>query len=132
MKVEFNIGLDVAGTRNSLHDCTQRARRALEMIKAAGLRYNVERICSQYEGPDGQLHLEQTLVVEISVFEASRINSIRSVAYEVAVALDQDCVAVFWPAAEKGELVGPSAAKWGEFNINYFRTYREVALPKAA
>ena len=132
MKVEFNIGLDIAGARNSLHDCTLRARQAIEIIKITGIRYRVERISSQYEGPDGTIHLEQALVVELSVYEAARIASIRSLAYEIAVALSRDCVAVFWPATERGELVGPNAAKWGDFNINFFKTFSEVSLPRAA
>ncbi len=132
MKVEFNIGLDVAGARNSLHDCTLRARQAINIIKSTGIRYQVERISSQYEGPDGTIHLEQTLVVELSVYEAARIASIRSLAYEIAVALSQDCVAVFWPATERGELIGPNAVKWGDFNINFFKTFAEVSLPRVA
>lgn len=132
MKVEFNIGLDVAGSRNSLHDCTVRARQAISIIKSTGIRYQVERISSQYEGPDGTIHLEQALVVELSVYEAARIASIRSLAYEIAVALSQDCVAVYWPSADRGELIGPNAAKWGAFNINHFKTFSEVSLLRAA
>lgn len=132
MKVELNIGLDVAGERNSLHDCTLRARQAINIIKSSGIRYQVERIASQYEAPGGDLVLEQALVVELSVYNTAHAKAIRSLAYEISTALQQDCVAVFWPATEAGELVGPNAAKWGPFNINFFKTFSEVSLPRAA
>lgn len=38
----------------------------------------------------------------------------------VAEDLDQDCIAAYSEAAGKGKLIGPRAAKWGEFNPEYF------------
>lgn len=34
--------------------------------------------------------------------------------------LGQDCIAVYDYAAQEGDLIGPNAAAWGEFNPAYF------------
>ena len=39
----------------------------------------------------------------------------------LATALDQDCVAVYDWATQRGSLVGDLADKWGEFNPEYFQ-----------
>lgn len=40
--------------------------------------------------------------------------------YAVAEALDQDCIALWDRMGNEGRLVGPRAAKWGDFNPEYF------------
>jgi len=40
--------------------------------------------------------------------------------FDVALALCQECIAVFDPESGNGELIGPRAEKWGEFNPHYF------------
>lgn len=132
MKVELNIGLNVAGRRNSQNDCTQRARKALEIIRHAGFRYQADRVVSQYEGDDGQLHLEDTLVVEVDAPSVGSNRTVKALAYEIAIELEQECVAIFFPRTGSGDLVGPSAASWGEFRLEFFRRYADVALPRAA
>lgn len=34
--------------------------------------------------------------------------------------LKQDCIAVFHPATGEGELIGPNAVAWGEFDADFF------------
>lgn len=38
--------------------------------------------------------------------------------HEICQLLKQDCIAVF--DGENGELIGPNAAKWGQFNPEFF------------
>lgn len=42
--------------------------------------------------------------------------------YTLATVLGQDCIAVWHPLqpGQPGELIGPSAAAWGEFNPEFF------------
>lgn len=60
-----------------------------------------------------QSSTEQTLIV--------RIDSVPTlVIYEASTALNQDCIAVSPDNGQTGELIGPNAAAWGEFNREYF------------
>ena len=38
----------------------------------------------------------------------------------VAIALEQDCIAVYKPSTGKGALIGPRSYKWGDFSPEYF------------
>ena len=38
----------------------------------------------------------------------------------VAIALEQDCIAVYKPSTGKGALIGPRSYKWGAFSPEYF------------
>lgn len=131
MKFELNIGLSIKGRRNSLADCTTRARAALAIIRSAGLQYLAERASSEYEGPSG-ICAEEVLVVEVNapVFGGER--KVLALAYEIAVAIEQDCVAILDPSSARGHLVGPRAAEWGSFNPEFFINYADVSLRAAA
>jgi len=39
----------------------------------------------------------------------------------LATALDQDCIALYDWAIQKGSLIGDKADQWGEFNPEYFQ-----------
>lgn len=132
MKIELNIGLNVKSEANTQHRCTQRARKALEIIKAAGLRYKVDRLAVQHEGDDGVLQLEDALVVEADVPPVGGHRTVNALAYEICREINQDCVAVYFPLADRGELIGPNASAWGEFNHEFFYRFADVALPRAA
>lgn len=43
-----------------------------------------------------------------------------SVLYALALALAQDCIAVYDTGAQAGRLIGPKAREWGTFNPQYF------------
>lgn len=58
---------------------------------------------------------EQTLIVKLRVAEVfkSKINLLCEL-------LAQDCIALRGGATNAGSLQGPNAAKWGEFNPDFF------------
>jgi len=56
---------------------------------------------------------EDTFIASVSGFT-------RSIAFDVSVALDQDCIAVV--DGTHGELIGPRVSEWGTFNPVYFKT----------
>jgi len=132
VKIELNIGLDVKGSANTQTQRTERARKALDIIRAAGLRYQVERLASQYEDNDGVAHLEDTLVVEVDVPPIGGERTINALAYQICIEIEQECIAVYNYVRQRGELIGPNASSWGSFDINFFRFYSEAALPRAA
>lgn len=72
-------------------------------------------VCS-YNGPDGDVIVE-TIVAKMDV---SGIREAFGIAYFLAVTLGQDCVAMQAYDGACGYLVGPNAAKWGEFNPKFF------------
>ena len=62
-----------------------------------------------------QSNTEATMVAEIA--EHSHW---KPLVFGLAVATEQDCIAVYDPATGHGELVGPRAEAWGDFNPEYF------------
>ncbi len=39
---------------------------------------------------------------------------------QLALQLQQDCIAVYFPSTQEGRLIGPNAAKWGAFDPEFF------------
>lgn len=111
----LNIGLDVKAT------CTIAEHVALEIVKANGFIVYAHKV--------HQSDTEPTLVVDCTrdPFTADNFASgqdNRQALYQIAVDLDQDCIAAYVPAAPTDPrargLFGPRAAAWGEFNPAYF------------
>lgn len=125
MIVELNVGLDVVGRRNSIKDCEERARLALTFLRAKFSSIKSAKYENEYEGPSG-LTLEQGLYVKIktdlSIFE------VYGAVYELAVGVEQECIATYNPRSGVGKLIGPSAGKWGTFDLDYFEQFPEDYL----
>lgn len=102
-------------------------------IDALGDEFNTDSICtaraSLIQGHFARLGYavgmklaqsatEQTAIVELHcAVQGLRIGA---VIRELSDMLGQDCIAVYWPTIDTGELIGQNADKWGEFNKDYF------------
>ncbi len=60
---------------------------------------------------------EPTLAVTIVPRDLVRL---REQLYTLAIQLQQDCIAVYFPSTQTGQLIGLNAAKWGEFDPEFF------------
>lgn len=40
--------------------------------------------------------------------------------YDGVVAMEQDCIAIYFHEDDSGTLYGPDSAEWGAFNVNFF------------
>ena len=106
MKITLNIGLAREGKPNLTADEAAQAIRAV--LSAGVVRFN--QVVSD---------TEPTLIVAC-VGEPKLMGVYMDQVYRTAVALDQDCIAVYWPEVKSGALIGPNAEAWGEFNPKFF------------
>ena len=110
MQIIFNIGLetkDAAGNVGLLD-----VEAVCEFIhELAG--------CGFY-GALLESRTEPTLVLEFDYAELREHASITDVALEICERFNQDCVAVYNTALEAGQLIGPRAEAWGDFNPEHF------------
>lgn len=104
MKLILNIGLDVKATSQIA------AHVAAQIVVANDFR--IERQVTI------QSDTEPTLVVEVQVFDFPALAWQKL--KQVAIDLDQDCIAAYNPQTGKGALIGPRAADWGDFNPAFF------------
>ena len=124
MKFELNIGLNVAGGANRTADINARTEMALRMVKAKfGDGAFMRRYESEYVDPAGTIVLESGLFVAVDTVRVKASWIVYSAVEVIAAALEQDCIAVFFPDALFGKLVGPKAAAWGKFDFNYFKRF---------
>lgn len=107
MKMTLNIGLAREGKPNLTAD------EVLDALKTAGLLVGQNTIV--------QSDTEPTLVVEVWM-DPSVLIPAGAAVYQVAVALDQDCIAARISWNGQGRLIGPRAAAWGAFDARFFFT----------
>ena len=74
---------------------------------------------------------EPTLVVRVRLpVELVERGILDEAVHGLAVSLEQDCIAVYHvdgPHTGTGELIGPRAAEWGEFNPEFFSRFDPTA-----
>lgn len=67
---------------------------------------------------------EPTLVASVyasrDMAKVTNGQAVKEAVFRLAEALNQECIALYLPIADKGELIGPQADKWGAFNLAYF------------
>ena len=118
MLVELNIGLDCKDQLNTPAHLAERAAVAHRMLS----RFLVfsRRFTTSYPGPDGAQVTERGLFVAL---ETNNLFSASREIFKTAIALDQDCIAVYYPGRSQGLLLGPRADAWGQFDANHFRRF---------
>lgn len=112
MIIELNIGLNIAGTQNTKEQRDFRAEFAIGRLPE---RSSYRREVST---------TEDTLVVACFGDDGALF---RAMVYELAMDLQQDCIAVYNATSFSGALIGPNAAAWGEFNPEFFIRFDESA-----
>lgn len=129
MKIEFNIGLAIEGQDNSHEAQEDRASRAVDLLGHlfgfSGLR-TMPIQASDYVGPDGEI-VEQTLVGELDLGRVDVVSDlVKQRFHYVSIELGQECIAVYIPETNRGMLIGPLAARWGAFNLEFFKRFSDV------
>lgn len=108
MELILNIGLDDIKEHINSYGKTMSPRDvAINAVKT--LNFKIKSIV------DVQSDTEPTIVVS-----ATHDGDAAVCASWLASHLNQDCIAVWFPVSDKGGLYGPDAAKWGEFNPEFF------------
>jgi len=118
MLVELNIGLDCKDQPNTQVDIDARAAMARRMLSKF-LVFS-RGFYTSYPGPDGAQVNERGLFVTL---ETNNLFSASREIFKTAIALDQDCIAVYYPGRSQGLLLGPRAEAWGQFDANHFRRF---------
>jgi hypothetical protein len=115
MQVILNIGLDgvpvhgesyTNGVRNP--NKIERLFAAVGAVRDAGFKVRATKLI--------QSDSELTLVVAFADNGPGLDNRIAM----LSAALDQDCIAAYYPDEQWGQLIGPKAAAWGQFNPEFF------------
>ena len=124
MIIELNIRLDVRGARNSVADATKRAVFALDYLfdrfGPVQARRHDQQVDNDYTG---ELKLHQNLVVRVN-YKGLAIAEAKAWIFALAEALEQDCIAIYAPGCDHGDLIGPRLGHWREgFDINQFTSY---------
>ena len=101
MRIELNIGLEVANGDNTIHS---RSRRAVLAMRALAGWATYDRLA--------QSSTEETLIMVCHVTPED-LGDFNAAVYELAVAIEQDCIAVYNATRLSGELIGPNALAWG-------------------
>ena len=115
MQIELNIGLNVTNGDNRM--CKRSDRAVLALRTLAGWITFDRRAYSQ---------TEETLILVCHV-DAEDRDEFNAVVFELSADLQQDCIAAYNATGWSGELVGPNAAAWGEFNPEFFIRFDESA-----
>jgi len=114
MEVILNIGLDgvpadLSYTNGKLNPLdARRAMQAVQAVRSHGFDILSAKVV--------QSDTEPTLVVraeDAGIGQDNRIDML-------STALKQDCIGVWYPAEQYGQLIGPRADAWGEFNPEFF------------
>jgi hypothetical protein len=127
MKIELNIRLDVRNARNSIADCTKRAQKALDFLRLNFADVEARRFDTQLENDhSGEFELHQLLLARVTAGKSYSTDLDHKTIFNLAELLEQDCIAVYYPATNKGELIGPRMGDWVDgFDINKFVDFDE-------
>lgn len=119
MIIELNINLNIIGSRNALFECDARAKLASQYLLKHFTNAAFDRVQRQVEGDDGMLHDEDVLVASVLTSNTAPDRAAQLV-FELSERLEQHCIAVYVPHANKGLHVGPLADQWPAFDLAKF------------
>lgn len=115
---QLNVGLERNDGQGTIPG-RQVTNTLMDMLGVYGFR--LAKLALRYE----QSNTEMTAVFKCAVHAEGAEEQVRTAFYKaldrMSTATYQDCVAVVLDG--EGSLVGPQAAKWGEFNPDYFINY---------
>lgn len=104
--IELNVGLNINGRENTPDDV-----RTNELV--------ARNLCNKFAWGSPHFKVEQSNTEPTLVVKMYSNNAVE-LCNELAHILDQDCVALYYPEEDRGELIGPRADKWGSFSKEYF------------
>ena len=125
MHVEINIRLDVRGRRNSLADCTERGHLALNALRGQFFDVIADRFIDEIVRTN-YVELQDNLLVQFDS-SADRATT-EHVLSMLSDALEQDCIAVYYPEFHRGAIVGSHPEAWGNFSFDKFKRINLQAL----
>jgi hypothetical protein len=113
----LNINLKVIGSANRLHECTDRAFRAIEVLREFDRDLKARRdITENEDGPE--ITLDDVLIVQLNT---PQLNAFFKRLRELSDELEQEAIAVYEgyrPGFPPGHLVGKRACAWGPFRLD--------------
>ncbi len=107
MRFQINIGLEIPNQKSSKRDLQKRAKYALSLLQ------------QKFAFVDARLEQSKSELTLVASFQCAASRAIPE-ALSISETLQQDCVALYCPDTKTGTLVGTRAAKWGQFNKEYF------------
>lgn len=110
MRIIYNIGLESKDASGNV----------IALDPEAVCEFTHELAGVGFWGAVLESHTEQTLVIEFDYAELRQHASFTALANRICEQFNQDCVAVYNTALGAGQLIGPRAEAWGEFNPEYF------------
>ena len=116
-RIQLNIGLDVFGSANTREERKEREGAALLFLDKFATVEASRTVLAEYENSAGENVTEETLIVDLTVADVSRFND---VVYVLSEKLVQDCISLYDETVDAGELIGPKATLWGNWNREYF------------
>lgn len=126
MQAIINVKLDAKTFPSD--DVAERYQAVLNIVRKYFTRSVGEVRNVQYEGPSGPIH-EWTAVIAFEFYSSKEM--VNMALQGISRACNQDCIAVLFDDGV-GQLIGPKADQWPEFNISHFRRPRMYDLLKEA
>lgn len=100
-----------------------RVRAAYNIGKLFGPDVAIETQAVMYLDPDGKMVRTDCCVIDGQLPGETYACG---AAYSLALAFEQDCIAVYLPDKRRGMLVGPGASKWPAFDLTFFNRPKTV------
>lgn len=120
MDIELNIRLDIRGRRNSVADCTARANQVIGALEHSFKDVQCRRHTFEWEDDAGELHLGDMIVASVKGITFKQRYEYLASIHAIAKAMEQDCIAVYYPFTKRGDLIGPEPSPYGPFDISKF------------